>query len=180
MIAIMFGQVFRKLASGHTRNISLDAGDVLFRHNEQIVHVYLVEQGLIALRRVQKNGNETILMRYGSDDLVAEASVYSAQYHCEAVAIEDTKLLQLPRSYMARWLKSDPAFAHEWAVHLARELQRARQRNDILACNQVSDKIDSWQAWHGALPKKGTWKHFAAELGVSPEALYRELKKRKT
>ncbi|PCJ86152.1 MAG: cAMP-binding protein, partial [Hyphomicrobiales bacterium] len=171
MIAIMFAHIFRKLAFGHTRQIQLNTDDVLFHQGEQVESVYLVESGAVILKRIQKNGSEIVLTRYGPDVLVAEASLYAAHYHCEAIAAEPTSLLQLPRNYMARWLKSNPAFAHEWSAHLAGELQSARQRSEILTRNKVSDKIDGWIEWHGALPEKGAWKQLAGELGVSPEAL---------
>jgi hypothetical protein len=40
-------------------------------------------------------------------------------------------------------------------------------------------RLEAWLAWNdGVLPTKGAWKHLAEELGVSPEALYREITRR--
>jgi len=45
---------------------------------------------------------------------------------------------------------------------------------------KVSERLDAWRDWRdGDFPAKGKWKELAAEIGVSPEALYRELSKRK-
>ncbi|MCP4184697.1 MAG: hypothetical protein GY761_15500 [Hyphomicrobiales bacterium] len=45
---------------------------------------------------------------------------------------------------------------------------------------KVSERLDAWLDWYsGELPHKGEWKEVAAEIGVSPEALYRELASRK-
>lgn len=41
---------------------------------------------------------------------------------------------------------------------------------------KVCDRVDAWLALNGGvLPPKGQWKRLAAEIGVSVEALYREL-----
>jgi len=39
-------------------------------------------------------------------------------------------------------------------------------------------RLDAWLAWHGDLPSKGDWARLVDEIGVSPEALYREMAKR--
>jgi hypothetical protein len=45
-----------------------------------------------------------------------------------------------------------------------------------MSLRTVSERFDFWLAWNeGCLPEKGLWKNIAEEIGVSPEALYREL-----
>jgi hypothetical protein len=40
--------------------------------------------------------------------------------------------------------------------------------------------LDGWLNWHGGeLPPKGEWKALAEQLSISPEALYREIARRK-
>jgi len=44
----------------------------------------------------------------------------------------------------------------------------------------VAMRLDGWLAMNeGGVPPKGRWREVAAEIGVSPEALYRELAKRR-
>jgi hypothetical protein len=43
----------------------------------------------------------------------------------------------------------------------------------------VAERLDAWLGGERALQEKGTWQDLAAELGVSREALYRELAKRR-
>ena len=45
---------------------------------------------------------------------------------------------------------------------------------------RLSDRLDAWLMMNlGKLPSKGGWLPLAAELGVTPEALYRELARRR-
>ena len=67
-----------------------------------------------------------------------------------------------------------------WASYLARELQRARLRSEILSLKTVAQRLDAWIGWNGGRPpEKGEWKFVASQIGVSPEALYREIAKRR-
>jgi hypothetical protein len=44
----------------------------------------------------------------------------------------------------------------------------------------VADRLDAWlAAGEGKLPAKGEGRGLAAEIGISPEALYRELARRR-
>jgi hypothetical protein len=43
----------------------------------------------------------------------------------------------------------------------------------------VAARLDAWIEWNGELPPKGEWISLAAELAVSPEALYREIGRRR-
>jgi CRP-like cAMP-binding protein len=79
-----------------------------------------------------------------------------------------------------RYLRSSPEFADVWIRHLAHELQIARLHAEILSLRTVAERLDACVGWRGGvLPQKGEWRTIAHEIGVSPEALYRELAKRR-
>ncbi len=44
---------------------------------------------------------------------------------------------------------------------------------------KVADRLDAWLCEGHLLPNKGRWQDVASELGVSREALYRELARRR-
>ncbi|SFI57623.1 hypothetical protein SAMN05216525_110176 [Bradyrhizobium sp. Gha] len=48
-----------------------------------------------------------------------------------------------------------------------------------LSMKTVAARLDAWIEWNGKLPPKGEWVSLAAELAVSPEALYREIGRRR-
>jgi CRP-like cAMP-binding protein len=65
-------------------------------------------------------------------------------------------------------------------MHLAHELQRARLHAEILSIRTVAKRLDAWLATRGGdAPHRGEWKTAANEIGVSPEALYREMARRR-
>ena len=157
---------------------SLAANDLLFRSGSEISSVFLIEDGCIALERHLDNGAVTSLQRARSGELLAEASVYSNTYHCDARAIEHTRYRSLSVKAFREALFGDAMLAEVWAKHLARTVQATRFLSELRGMRTVAERLDAWLAEYGALPDKGQWKSLAAELAVSPEALYRELSRR--
>lgn len=142
--------------------------------------MFLVTDGCVHLIRYQADGNAAVLQRSGPATVLAEASVFSERYHCDAVATTITRALLVPVAEVRRLLDHDPDFAREWSIHLSRELQSARKRAEIAALRTVTDRLDAWITWNdGRLPAKGDWRELAEEIGVSPEALYREMSRRR-
>ena len=120
-----------------------------------------------------------MLQRAAFYTVLAEASVYAENYHCDAVAELPTNVFELSKSAFLQHLREDGYFSHLWAAHLAREVQSARYRSEILSLRTVAERLDGWLAWRGdELPPKGEWKSIARQIAVSPEALYRELARR--
>jgi len=50
--------------------------------------------------------------------------------------------------------------------------------SEIRALRTVSERLDAWLAGGRMLPPKGEWQDLAQILGVTREALYRELAQR--
>ena len=162
-----------------TRRRALRDGETLFRRGDPVRHLYAVRQGEVRLVRHQPHGAALILHRARAGAVLAEASLFSPTYHCDAVAAGDADLDMAALADVRDRLR-DPAFAERWAACLAAELQRTRIRAEILSIRTVADRLDAWLAFNGALPDKGGWASVASEIGTSPEALYRELARRRT
>jgi CRP-like cAMP-binding protein len=161
------------------READFGAGETLFRTGDTVRLVHFVRRGTIHLIRHQADGSALILQRAGPGSVLAEASVYSARYHCDARAESDSVTWAVSRSALRRRLAERPDLAAAWAGSLAREVQRARLHAEILSLRTVAARLDAWLAWNGALPEKGQWSLLAREIGVSPEALYREIAERR-
>jgi CRP-like cAMP-binding protein len=67
-----------------------------------------------------------------------------------------------------------------FAAHLAQRVQDARTGAEVLSLKTVQGRLDAWLAVNqGGLPEKGHWRELAESLSVTPEALYREISRRR-
>lgn len=179
MIAIMslgLDQWLRRLPG---RECAFGAGETLFRSGDIVRRLHVVLGGTIHLVRYQEDGSALILQRARAGSILAEASVYSARYHCDARAETSATTWALARGDLRTALAERPELSEAWASHLAHEVQRARLQAEILSLKTVAARLGAWVAWRGSLPAKGQWSLLAQEIGVSPEALYREIAKRR-
>lgn len=180
MIAIMLPELFDTLAALATRRITRAEGAPLFHQGDPVAEVFLLTAGQAELRRHQADGAVIVLHRAGPGDMLAEASLYATHYHCDGVCTAPAEIAAAPRSAVRSYLEGSPARAGAWAAHLARTLQATRQRAELLTRRTVAARLDGWLDWHGGvLPERGRWRRLAAELGITPEALCRELARRK-
>ena len=179
MIAIMSDEILDLLAPLAPRPRRYRAQAAVFRLGDEVRAVHLVRSGLIHLVRHRPDGAPLVLQRARAGAILAEASVFAASYHCDGVAITDAETLSVPRAALRQRIITDGGFAEAWARRLGREVQRARLQVEILALRTVAARLDAWLGWHEALPPRGEWVGLAAEIGVSPEALYREMARRR-
>lgn len=167
------------LKSSAARKRSFGAGEYLFHLGEPVAALFVVLEGEIHLVRHQEHGGAIVLQQAGPGDVLAEASLFSDCYHCDAIARTSATVRSSPKRELLSRLRTEPEFAEAWAAHLAREIQSTRFRSEILSLTKVALRLDAWLAWHGKLPPKGEWVQLAHQIGVSPEALYREIAKRR-
>jgi len=159
--------------------VTLEPGQTLFHGGDPVRQVFLVTRGRMHLTRHGTAGQCAVLQRADAGDVLAEASAYSAQYHCAATAARPTRLCALPVHRFRDALRRDPALAEAWAATLARSVQAARMRAEIRGLRRVDQRLDAWLGENRHLPPKGAWQDLADELGVTREALYRELARRR-
>jgi CRP-like cAMP-binding protein len=163
----------RELAAEH----SLASGDVLFRNGARPAWVYRVLDGEIHLLRSSRAGGALALQRCRSGFL-AEASIESLRYHCDAIAMAPSRLAAFPLTAFVHALGADPAFARNWRGMLAREVVRLRSQCERLALNTARERIAhliETEGRGGEYRLRAPLKALAAELGLSHEALYRSL-----
>lgn len=175
MIAIMFASLMA-LPGIHRRFV---AGTFLFHRGDPVTHIMVVLSGEVRLIRHQSDGRMVTLQRAAGNSLVAEASLLSDSYHCDGVVTSEATVRFIDRSAVRQRFDSDPGFASLWVQHLAREIRDARLRAEILSLRRIKERLDAWLAWHERLPARGDWKRVAEDVGVSPEALYREIARRR-
>lgn len=157
----------------------LTASSTLFHQGDAINYMFLVQAGEIELVRHMADGQAMVLQRAGGGMMLAEASAYTSHYHCRADVVQDSRIYQvLVQDFLAH-LENNASIAMLWGKYLAKSVQQARFRSELLTRKTVAQRLDTWLADGRSLPPKGHWQGLAKELGVSHEALYRELAKRR-
>lgn len=177
MITIMSTDIAEVFANG--RPLVLEPGQIIFRTGDLVRSMFYVMTGELDLLRHTPNGTPLILNRAISGFVLAEASAYSRCYHCDCVARDQSCLRSLTVGEFHEALRRSPELAGSWAAQLAASLQKARMLSEIRTLKTVSERLDAWLSDNGQLPPRGQIQHIAHMLGVSREALYRELAKRR-
>jgi CRP/FNR family transcriptional regulator, dissimilatory nitrate respiration regulator len=153
------------------------AGEKLFHLGRKPVAMYFVLRGEVRLLRHSRTGSEVILQRT-RQGFVAEASLRSAAYHCDAVAAAPSEVLAFALQDMARGLAQDSDFQRLWIDLMSAQLRAARAQCERLALNSAAERVLHFvetEGRNGTLQLHQTRKAWAAELALSHETLYRTL-----
>ena len=76
----------------------LKAGQTLFRLGDRTAGLYEIVRGKVRLARVDASGREAILHVASAGDTIAEASLFSPTYHCDAIATGDALVRLYPKA----------------------------------------------------------------------------------
>lgn len=165
-----------RAARARTRLIRLDEGQSLFRRGDRPRSMLFVCAGDVRLLRRSVAGGEIVLQR-ARRGFIAEGSLDQTVYHCDAVAAEPSEVLAISRPVFVAAL-NEPDFRDAWIAHLSRELRRVRTHNERLSLHTAEDRIVHCieaEGEDGRLTLTQSRKEWAAELGLTHEALYRAL-----
>jgi len=159
---------FDLLPSSALTSRSVKKGQALFRRNDAATAMYHVTLGQGHTRR----GDEVIIHRAHADESFAEAALFSAAYHCDAVAASDTELVRLDKAAILERMKQDPDFAFAICARFAGQIQNYRRRLETVAIRDARSRVFAAVA-DGMLT--GDIKSMAAQIGLTHEAVYRAL-----
>lgn len=175
----MFPDYFPAELASRARLLSLHAGESLFTYREPINALHRVVKGRLSLVHHTPDGAEIVLMRVGPGQFIAECSVCSDIYTCNARADTDSLIARLPLTDFDRWLYEDSGFARAWALDLARRLKEQFMRYERLSIRGARERILHYfyteSRSDGALELAGSYLDLATELGLTKETLYRTL-----
>lgn len=162
---------------GLAKHRMIEAGETLFRIGDRVRSVFSVISGEVRLIRRDRNGTEVILQR-SRGGFIAEGSLTSKAYHCDVVAAEAGAVLSFPARAFRGALDEDAGFRDAWMTHLAREVRKLRAQCERLSLHSATDRIMHFiesEGTDGAIVLTQPRKTWAAELGLTHEALYRAL-----
>ena len=161
-----------------TRLLEIPLHTAMFRQGDRPTAMFFVLSGEVRLIRRSGAGGEIILQR-SRHGFLAEASLDQSAYHCDAVAAEPSSVLAIQRDAFSKALAVE-AFRDKWIAHLARELRRVRAHSERLSLKTARERVLHFietEGERGTINLSQSKKDWAAELGLTHEALYRALAK---
>ena len=168
-----FDSGLRSVARRHRRQ----RGGTIFLAGQRPTQLFYVATGSAVISRQDRDGRVLVLQR-ASGGFLAEASLRSSRYHCDASAQTDVQLIAIPIDALRHAIDQHADTRWAWISMLAGEIRRQRSSAERLALKTVRERLLHWlvtQSDNGSLRLSGTRKDLAGELGVSHEALYRTL-----
>lgn len=170
----------RVLTDLSARERKLSRGESLFHDGAPVESLFLVVTGELRVTRLLPHGVELALQRAIACAIVHESSLFAERYDCDAEATRSSTVRVVPIQRAVAAFRGSSELACSWARHLEGEVHRARTQAEILSLRTVAERLDAWCALNwSALPSRGHWHRLAEEIGVSAEALYRELARRR-
>jgi len=170
----MFDDPFSHLPATACRTIDMHKGDVLFRQNQTTSGLYRVVSGCVKLQRTGLGGDILTLHRAVSGGLFAEASVFSATYHCDAICTETGIVMKIAKANVVATMQSNPAFSEGFTRLLAIQVQQYRAHIELLAIPSAKERIlAAVQAGYF----DATVTELATRINLTHEACYRTLRR---
>ena len=149
------------------------AGEALFRLGDKTAGLCEVICGRVRLARVDRSGHEIVLHVAGPGETIAEASLFSPQYHCDAIA--STKRYGADLSEGARCSPHSRRIrkaAQAFSATLARQVMNLRTRIEQRNIRSARERVRHYLALNAGadgrtVELRGTLKDIAAELGLT-------------
>lgn len=150
-------------------------GERLFRAGDKPLQMFYVNSGEVLLERLGQQGDWLVLQRV-QHGFVAQASLESPRYHCDARVLSKTEVASVPMELLRQALGTDAAFALRWIGLQSSEIRRLRLQCERLSLHRVQDRLlhlIETEGQDGVLPLTSGLKSLAGQLAVTHEALYR-------
>lgn len=109
-------------------------GEVIFLQGDPGTSLFIVESGRVKITLSSPEGAEVVLARLGPGDYFGELALLDGEPRsADAIAVEPSRLLLLPRDAFLHLLQSDPAFALDLLALVCRRL-----RQDVAVAQDVA------------------------------------------
>lgn len=180
-------EALESLAQAIGRGVSrraLAAGEALFRQGDRTFAIFGLLDGTVRLVRHAADGRPVVLHRAEPGGTFAEAALFSEVYHCDAVADRASAVLVFPTPLLRARMAESPDLAMALAARLARQLQAVRSLAELRNIRSAEERVQAAFALRsdasGRVRLGTTLKQFAAEIGLTHEALYRAVARLET
>ncbi len=162
------------------RRHAFASGESVFHAGDRVSRFFYVSEGAVRLLRPLKSGERAVMQVANVGAWLAEASLFSSRYHCDALCIQPSVLVSVSKPELISRLASDGVQALALAQWMATQLRELRQLHEIVRVRGAKDRVTRWLEWKvdgqdGHFTLASTWSEVADELALTREALYRTL-----
>lgn len=174
--------VFEQAVGSAAWRRSLGPGETLFCQGDDTKAVFGVERGVMRLVRHAACGRTVVLYRAECGGTFAEAALFSPRYHCDAVAEVASRVVGFPTAVLRDHMRDCADLAMAVAARLARQVQGLRAQVELRNIRSAEERVMAalvlrGEAQGGQVDLRDRLKLFAAEIGLTHEALYRTLRR---
>jgi len=163
-----------------SERISFKSNELLFRSADEVRFMHFIEIGEIKLVRYTSEGKAVITQLAKQGDLLAEASLFNQRYHCDGIAISDTKVDVYPKDQVLDLLIKKPKLAIEFIKFQSLEIKTLRNQVELINVLTARERILFFlrnSSVDGVYSLPGSLKNLASQIGLTHETLYRQIKK---
>jgi CRP-like cAMP-binding protein len=167
-------------ASGQARTRRLAAGERLFSQGQEATGIYFIERGVVRLERPTIDGRLAVVHTGREGQFLAEASLFSGVYHCDATAAAASVVRFHSKRAVLSLLARDSERSRLFLSALARLVQQLRLMLELRNVRKTTERVLLFLELHcdPAAREYHVERHYqdlGNILGVTREALYRAL-----
>src|SRR5215212_3774012 len=119
----------------------LKAGEFLYHMGEVARSVYLVRSGLIKTSLVSPGGHQLTLRIHKAGDVLGELCLCVHERREQALALEQSEVVEIPLDLLIARLRSDPQAALDFAVAASAQLLQTYQRLESLSVEPAMGRL---------------------------------------
>jgi len=162
------------------QKLLIKKGDTLFLQNDEILNMYYLAAGRLILRRNTLDGSPVISHVAFPGEIIAEASLFSKENHCSAIADTKTEVSYVKKSDLIAFLEKNPVAMRQLITVYAHQIRSLRAINEIKNIRSATERtlafLRSEMNTNKEVEFSISLKDVAYRIGLSHEAFYRTLK----
>ena len=126
-----------------TRLASLRRSTSLFSQDQAGDSVYLIDEGLVKLTRMNNRGNRIILTIRGPGELAGEEALADTRptYYTDAEVLTTATIFRIPRALLSRAVTSNPEVAASLMTYLLEKRLALAEKVELLCLHDVEYRI---------------------------------------
>jgi len=133
------GKLCEELGRGPARR--LESGEFLYHMGEAARSIYLMRSGLIKTSLVSPGGHELTLRLHKTGDILGELCLCIGERREQAVALEESDVVEIPLELLLARLRRDSVAALEFARAASARLLETYQRLESLSAEPVMGRL---------------------------------------